>query len=159
SVVEDHRDRQRDQRLESRPQQPLRVDIGSERARGEADRQQDDQRRDPQLAGQHLRSDRQHQDQAYPEQHLLGRHRPPPRYRARAAAPNPFYGMVRWKDQASAMISRRPGLAGCQPSSRRALSAAATVAGASPARRGASLTGTGWPVTSRTASMTCLLLE
>ena len=71
---------------------------------------------------------------------------------------NAHYQADWWNDQASAMMSCRPGRAGRQPSSRRALSLAATVAAASPGRRGASLTGTGRPVTSRTASMTCLLL-
>ena len=47
------------------------------------------------------------------------------------------------------MISRRSGLAGRQPSSRRALSLDATVTAASPGRRGATLTGTGRPVTAR----------
>ena len=64
------------------------------------------------------------------------------------------YQLAWWKAQASAMISRRSGLAGRQPSSRRAFSLDATVTAASPGRRGATLTGTGRPVTSRTASTT-----
>jgi hypothetical protein len=76
-VIKDHRHRERDQRLERRPQQMLRIDVGGQRARGEACREQDDQRRDTQPARQHLRAHREHQDQAYPEQDLVGAHRLP----------------------------------------------------------------------------------
>ena len=73
-VIEDHRHRERDQRLERRPQQALRVDVGGQRARGEARREQDDQRRDAQPARQHLRAHREHHDQAHPDQDLVGGH-------------------------------------------------------------------------------------
>ncbi len=73
-VVEDDRHRQRDQRLERGPQQPLGVDVGGDRSRGEAGRQQEDDGGDPQAAGQHLRSDREGENKADSEQDLVGRH-------------------------------------------------------------------------------------
>ena len=73
-VIQDHRHRERDQRLERRAQQALRVDVGGERARDEACREQDDQRRDAQPARQHLRAHREHQDQSDPGQDLVGGH-------------------------------------------------------------------------------------
>src|SRR5215831_5985197 len=76
-VIQDHRHRQRHQRLERRPQQAVRVDVGGQRAGGEAHREQDDQRRDAQPARHHLGAHREHQDQAHPEQDLVGAHRLP----------------------------------------------------------------------------------
>jgi len=72
-VVEDDGDRERNQRLEGAPQQLLRVDVGGDRTGDEAGRQQDD-RRDLQKAGEHLRTGRQREDQAHPEQDLIGCH-------------------------------------------------------------------------------------
>ena len=73
-VIQDHRHGQRHQRLEGRAEQPLGVDVAGGRARDEARRQQDDQRRDAQPVGQHLRADGQHEDEAHPEQDLVSGH-------------------------------------------------------------------------------------
>jgi hypothetical protein len=76
-VIQDHRHRERDQRLERLPQQPLRINVGGQGARDETCREQDDQRRDTQPARQHLRAHREHQNQAHPEQDLVSAHRLP----------------------------------------------------------------------------------
>ena len=50
-VIQDHRHHQRHQRLEGRPQHSLGVNVDGQRARDEARREQDDQRRDAEAAG------------------------------------------------------------------------------------------------------------
>ncbi len=74
-VVKDDRDRERDHRLEGRPEQLARSDITGQRARGEADGQQDDERGDAQAARQHLRSDREGNGQAQADEDLIRGHK------------------------------------------------------------------------------------
>ena len=74
-VVEDHGDRERDHRLEGRSQQLVGIDIAGQRARGEANGEQDDQRGDPQAAREHLGSDRERSDQAQADEGLIRGHR------------------------------------------------------------------------------------
>jgi hypothetical protein len=73
-VVKDDRHRQGHQRLECWPEQPLRVDVCSQRAGDETCRQQHNDRGNTQPAGQHLRADGEHEDQADADQHLVCRH-------------------------------------------------------------------------------------
>jgi hypothetical protein len=82
-VVEDDRYGQGHQRLERGTEQLVGMDGVGHRARGEADRQQQDQRRHMQPAGSHLAADGEHERQADPDQDLIGGHRGPSPVRRR----------------------------------------------------------------------------
>lgn len=73
-VIEDHRHGERDERRERRTEQPVRIHVTGRRAGGEADRQQDDQRGQPQPGGEHLRADGEQGDQTEAQKVLLRRH-------------------------------------------------------------------------------------
>jgi len=73
-VVQDDGHGQGHQRLERGPEQLVRVDIGRQGARDEADRQQHDDRRNPEPAGQDLGADGEHKNQADTDQDLVSCH-------------------------------------------------------------------------------------
>ena len=73
-VVQDDRHRQGHQRLERGPEQLVRIDVGSQGARDETDRQQHDDGRDAQPAGQYLGAHGEHENQAHTDQDLASGH-------------------------------------------------------------------------------------
>ena len=73
-VIEDDCHRQGHQWLERRPEQALRVNVHCQRARDKTGRQQHNDRRNAQPAGQHLGANGEHENQADTDQDLVCRH-------------------------------------------------------------------------------------